>query len=192
MAGLGGLYWEHDGRDVPDVATLVADFDEGAQFVFTATTVSGYPVEEVIRGRFGAIKFVKGALHLIARRPDAGVAACRADWRRRSSRPRRSRCAPPANETQALWEHFLGCVRDRNRATLCPPDLGAAAVTLAAMGVGSYRSGQVLTWDKEQRRSRVGATGRGPSGGQPEAGPKSGSPACCRRSTWSWPAKRKQ
>ena len=59
---------------------------------------------------------------------------------------------PPANETQAMWEHFLGCVRDRNRGTLCPPELGAAAVTLASMAVVSYRSGQVLTWDKEQRR----------------------------------------
>jgi predicted dehydrogenase len=151
VAGLGGLYWEHDGRDVPDTATLVADFDEGAQFVFTATTVSGYPVEEVIRGRFGAIKFVKGALHLM-----------RDDPTRASSLPQRLEknveptetvtITPPANETHALWEHFLGCVRDRNRSTLCPPELGAAAVTLAAMGVGSYRSGQVLTWDKEQRR----------------------------------------
>jgi hypothetical protein len=113
--------------------------------------VSGYPVEEVIRGRFGAIKFVKGALHLM-----------RDDPTRASSLPQRLEknveptetvtITPPANETHALWEHFLGCVRDRNRSTLCPPELGAAAVTLAAMGVGSYRSGQVLTWDKEQRR----------------------------------------
>ena len=29
------------------------------------TTVSGYPVEEVIRGRFGAIKFVKAGLQLM-------------------------------------------------------------------------------------------------------------------------------
>jgi predicted dehydrogenase len=151
VAGLGGLYWEHDGREVPDVATLVADFDEGCQMLFTATTVSAYPVEEVIRGRLGAIRFAKGALHLV-----------RDDPTRASSLPARLEktveaaetveVAPPANETHSLWEHFLGCVRDRNRATLCPPELGAAAVTLAAMGVASYRSGQVLMWDKEQRR----------------------------------------
>jgi len=151
VAGVGGLYWEHDGREVPDVATLVADFDEGAQFVFTATTVSAYPVEEVIRGRFGAIKFVKGAMQLM-----------RDDPTRASGLPGRLEksidatetiaSSPPANETQAMWEHFLGCVRDRNRGTLCTPELGAAAVTLASMGIASYRSGQVLTWDKEQRR----------------------------------------
>jgi predicted dehydrogenase len=151
VAGLGGLYWEHDGRDVPDVATLVADFDEGAQFVFTATTVSGYPVEEVIRGRFGSIKFTKGALHLVA---DDPTRASRLPGRLEKTVDPTEAVAvsPPANETQAMWEHFLGCVRDRNRATLCPPDLGAAAVAVASMGVGSYRSGQVLMWDKEQRR----------------------------------------
>ncbi|HJZ94239.1 MAG TPA: Gfo/Idh/MocA family oxidoreductase [Gemmataceae bacterium] len=151
VAGLGGLYWEHDGREAPDVATLVADFDEGCQLVFTATTVSGYPVEEVIRGRLGTIKFTKGALHLI---PDDPTRASGLPGRlEKSVEPAETvAVTPPANETQALWEHFLGCVRDRNRSTLCPPDLGAAAVAVASMGAMSYRTGQVLTWDKEQRR----------------------------------------
>jgi predicted dehydrogenase len=151
VTGLGGLYWEHDGREVPDVATLVADFDEGCQFVFTSTTVSAYPVEEVIRGRLGAIKFVKGAMQLV--RDDPTRASGLPGRLEKSVEPTESvAVTSPANETQAMWEHFLGCVRDRNRATLCPPELGAAAVTLASMGVSSYRSGQVLTWDKEQRR----------------------------------------
>ena len=31
VVGGGGLYLEYDGRDVPDVATIVADYDEGCQ-----------------------------------------------------------------------------------------------------------------------------------------------------------------
>src|SRR5207248_9768718 len=135
------LYWEHDGGDVPDVATLVADFDEGAQFVFTTTTVSAYPVEEVIRCRFGTMKFGKGALQLM--RDDPTRASSLPQRLEKSVEPTETvTIAPPANETQALWEHFLGCVRDRSRSTLCPPELGAAAVAVAAMGVGSYRAGQ--------------------------------------------------
>jgi predicted dehydrogenase len=151
VAGLGGLYWEHDGREVPDVGTLVAEFDEGCQLVLTATTVSGYPVEEVIRGRLGAIKFVKGGVQLLRDDPTrAGGLPGRLE---KAIEPTETVVVtPPSNETHALWEHFLGCVRDRNRATLCPPELGAAAVTLAAMGVASYRTGQVLSWDREQRR----------------------------------------
>lgn len=151
VVGTGGLYWEHDGRDVPDTGTLVADFDEGSQLVFTATTVSGYPVEEVIRGRFGAIKFTKGALQLF--RDDPTRASGLPARLEKSIEPTETILAsPPVNESHAMWEHFICCVRDRNRATLCPPDLGAAAVAIAAMGVASYRSGQVLMWDNDQRR----------------------------------------
>ena len=69
-----------------------------------------------------------------------------------------------------MWEHFLNCVRDHNRATLCPPELGAAAVTIASMGVASYRSGQVLVWDKEQDACRPPtAPGRALGSEQPGA-----------------------
>lgn len=151
VTAMGGLFWEHDGRDVPDVATVVADFDEGCQLVFTATTVSGYPVEEVIRGRFGAIKFARGEVQLMA---DDPTRASRLPGRLETAIPANESIAvtPPSNETNEMWEHFLSCVRDRNRATLCSPELGAAAVAVMAMATTSYRSGQVVSWDREQRR----------------------------------------
>ena len=37
VVGGGGIYLEYDGRDVPDVATVVADYDEGCQVIITAT-----------------------------------------------------------------------------------------------------------------------------------------------------------
>ena len=37
VVGAGGLYLEYDGRDVPDVATVVADYDEGCQVLISAT-----------------------------------------------------------------------------------------------------------------------------------------------------------
>ncbi len=147
----GGLFWEHDGRDVPDVGTLVADFDEGAQLLFTATTVSGYPVEEILRGRLGTMKFVKGGIQLIRDDPMRG-SGLPARLEKAIDPTEMIDVTSPANETQAMWEHFLECVRTHNRATLCPPDLGAAAVTVAALGVESFRTGQVVTWDKETRR----------------------------------------
>src|SRR5205807_7485 len=51
VVGAGGLYLEYDQRDVPDVATVMADYDEGCQLMITATMISSYPVVEVIRGR---------------------------------------------------------------------------------------------------------------------------------------------
>src|SRR5205823_3850380 len=58
---------------------------------------------------------------------------------------------PPKNETEALWENFLECVRARRQSTFSPPDLGAVAVATAAMAVQSYRTGQALYWDREKR-----------------------------------------
>jgi predicted dehydrogenase len=65
----GGLYVEQDGRSVPDVATVVAEFAPGAQLLLTAATTSAYPTEELIRGRTGTIKFVKGGYLRIADAP---------------------------------------------------------------------------------------------------------------------------
>src|SRR5918997_322052 len=57
VVGGGGLYLEYDGRDVPDVATVVADYDEGCQVIVTATMCNDFPIEEVIRGHTATIKF---------------------------------------------------------------------------------------------------------------------------------------
>jgi len=55
----------------------------------------------------------------------------------------------PREDTRALWEHFLECVRSRNPETLCPADLGYAAIATVNMGVLSYREGKAYYFDKE-------------------------------------------
>jgi predicted dehydrogenase len=150
VAAGGGLYLEYDGRDVPDVGTVVADYDEGCQLVVTAATITGYPLEEVIRGRLGAIRFVKGGFQVFRDDPTRG-----ASFPGRLERPAEPAefvaAEPPRNDTEALWENFLDSVRARRQSTFSPPDLGAAAVTTAAMAVQSYRTGQALFWDRERR-----------------------------------------
>jgi predicted dehydrogenase len=146
----GGTYLELDGRSVPDVGTLVADYDEGCQLVLTAATVTGYPVEEVIRGRLGAIKFVKGGFQVFRDDPARGATFPP----RLEAPPTPSEVVsvePPRNETEAMWENFLACVRARQQSTFCPPDLGAVAVATTAMAAQSYRTGQAQFWDRERR-----------------------------------------
>src|SRR2546423_6849068 len=57
VVGGGGIYLEYDGRDVPDVATIVADYEEGCQLLITATMINDHPIEEVIRGRTATVRF---------------------------------------------------------------------------------------------------------------------------------------
>ncbi len=134
VIGSGGLFVETDGRTVPDVATIVADFDD-CQWVVTAATTSAYPMEDVIRGRLGAIKFAAGGFQVIKDDPRGGG---RLPVRLEEAIPPTEVVTsdPPKNETEALWTNFLDCVRTRNRMTFAPADLAAAAATVTAAGLG--------------------------------------------------------
>ncbi len=151
VVGGGGLYLEYDGRDVPDVATVVADYDEGCQVIISATMCNDVQLGEVIRGHTGD-DHVRG--------PTTGSGSSR---RRSSGRP-----APPGQnkgeggelvtadfnadgdgDTRALWDHFIECIRSRNPETLCPAELGYAAIATVNLGVDSYRDGKAYFFDKE-------------------------------------------
>jgi hypothetical protein len=47
-----------------------------------------------------------------------------------------------------LWNHYIGCIRSENPETLCPAELGYAAIATVNMGVDSYRFGKALFFDK--------------------------------------------
>jgi hypothetical protein len=104
----------------------------------------------VIRGRLGAIKFVKGGFQVFRDDPARGATF--------SPRPEQPpvpaevvAVESPRNETETLWDNFLECVRGRRQSTFSPPDLGAAAVVTASMATQSYRTGQALFWNRDRR-----------------------------------------
>jgi hypothetical protein len=165
VVGGGGIYVEYDGRDVPDVATVVADYDEGCQLIITATMINDYNIDEVIRGRLATLKFGSRTRQENGRTVrEFGFDVIPQNLGNRPTGPnaqtqRESRFVAGGlrgDDTAALWQNFLQCVRDRNRETWSTPELGAAAFTTVNMGVLSYRQGQVLFWDRERRRAVVG------------------------------------
>jgi len=168
VAGGGGIFLEYDGRDVPDTATIIADYDEGLQILISATMCSQEkPLEVCIRGHHGNLVFPyklpggypkKMRAWLIAGWPLG-------DWGddgfdffperpqvTRTSKPEPMHVSAPKadDETYAHWENFLAAIAAGDQQ-LCnnPPDLGAAAVTTVTMGAESYRFGKVYEWDAE-------------------------------------------
>jgi len=164
VVGAGGIYLEYDTRDVPDVATVVADYDEGCQFVISATMCNDEQLGEIIRGHLATIKFspeingdyIKGfqvfAQNIAGGATKPGQSASEPIQTYKSDMYRAGKLETNQQATYALWANFLDCVRDRKRETLCTPELGAAAFSTVNMGVQSYRHGKVLFWDKEQRK----------------------------------------
>lgn len=157
VVGAGGLYMEYDGRDVPDTATVVADYEEGCQVIISATMCNDTQLGELIRGHTGTIRFTGGGDYMAGfevfgqnvaggpKKPTGGFDKEPID---KFANPQKG------NATRALWENFIECVAKRNRETLSTPELGAAAFSTVNMGVLSYRFGKALMWDAEKRAPR--------------------------------------
>ena len=105
VVGAGGLYLEYDGRDVPDMATVVADYDEGCQVIISATMCNDVQLPEVIRGHTATMMFEGGR-----RRASAS-----------SSRRLEGRPAPPGTNQGEGGEQFNAAAAPRGY----PRPLGA-------------------------------------------------------------------
>lgn len=128
VTGTGGLVHERDGRDVPDVATITAEFAGGCQLVVTGSTAAmGSGPEDMIRGPGGAIRFVSGGVEVHDKQGIERIAV-----------------EAPKNETEALWTNFLDCIRRRDPDTVSLAGLGAAAVNVIASARESSRTGQSI------------------------------------------------
>ncbi len=168
VTGGGGIYLEYDGRDVPDTATVIADYDEGCQLIVTASMCNDHPIEECIRGKSGTIVFgtkveggqdfrgggdiIKG-FHVIQQNVGAGA---RGPGQGAKGKVEAFETKTPelgGNMTFNLWANFVESVQaSKPDNTLSSPALGAAAFTTVNMGVQSYKTGKALFWDKEQRK----------------------------------------
>ena len=149
VVGAGGLYLEYDGRDVPDVATVVADYDEGCQMIISATMCNDVQLGEVIRGHTGTISFgasPKDGFSVAAQKLEGKPAPPGANL---AGGGERFKPEQPRDDTRALWNHFLECLRSRNQETLCPAETGYAAIVTVNLGVQSYREGKAFYFDKE-------------------------------------------
>jgi predicted dehydrogenase len=162
VVGAGGIYLEYDTRDVPDVATIAADYDEGCQLLISSTMCNDHRIDECIRGHSATLVFDNYPTN-----PKDAKSAKQFGFK---ILPQSVQSAPkgPSGEvnkegevvfgglkgddTYALWQNFVECVLKKNQDTFSTPALGAAAFTTVNMGVLSYRTGKALFWDKEARK----------------------------------------
>ncbi len=163
VVGGAGLYLEYDGRDVPDVSTVVADFDEGCQVMVTACMTNDHAIQECVRGHLGTIvlneqKGYEIIDQSIKGRPTASFEAKIGAGNFVEVPGTKGENGKYKDDlTYEHWENFLACVRSKDPSKLNnPADLGAAAIALVNMGVASYREGKVFHFDKAARKPMPG------------------------------------
>ena len=147
VVGAGGIYLEYDGRDVPDVATVVADYDEGVQGLITATmSCADTPIKQLIRGHFGSLVFGTGeefaGFDFEAERPQVTHDS--------SIKNKRFEIGKVADSTYEHQKNFVECCQAETPDKVnCSPELGAAAIVTVSLGARSYREGKVFHFDPE-------------------------------------------
>lgn len=147
VVGAGGIYLEYDGRDVPDVATVVADFPEGVQGLVTATMAcQETPIRQLIRGHFGSFVFGTGekfeGFDYVPERPQVT----------RNSKLKEEHISV-GQVKDTTYNHFknwvTAMVADDPSLVNNDPLLGAAAITTVILGARSYREGKAFFIDEE-------------------------------------------
>jgi predicted dehydrogenase len=147
VVGAGGTYLEYDGREVPDVATVVADFPEGMQGLVTATMCCGNtPIRQLIRGHHGSVVFGTGeeftGYDFVAERSQVTHDS--------SIQDKRVEVGEIENSSLTHFENFTqAAIAGDPEAVNCSPELGAAAMTIVKLGSRSYREGKVFHFDAD-------------------------------------------
>lgn len=156
VVGAGGLYLEYDGRDVPDVATVAADFPEGVQGLVTATMAcQNTPIRQLIRGHFGSLVLGTGeqfdGFDYIPERSQVT----------RDSKLKEEHFATEAvkDTTHAHFGNWIEAMVAGD-PSLCnnDPALGAAAITTVILGARSYREGRVFHFDGDTHTIHDGSS----------------------------------
>jgi len=141
VVGAGGLYLEYDGRSVPDVATVAADFNEGVHGLVSSTMCNQETrIEQCIRGHFGSFVFNGDSFDFIPERPQVTLDS--------KLKEETIEAEPCPDQTYAHFKNWIEAM-EAGDPMMCnnPPDLGAAAVTTVILGAQSYREGIVYYYD---------------------------------------------
>jgi predicted dehydrogenase len=150
VTGSGGIFLEYDTRQVPDCATVVADFYEGVQgFISASMCCQETPLNQVIRGHHGSFNFGVGdaftGYDFVAERPqvthDSKIVSEHIE------------VGGVADNHLAHFENFCdAAIAGKPDMVKCDPELGAAAMVIVKLGAESYRQGKVFHFDREQMK----------------------------------------
>ena len=138
----GGLYLLKDGRDIPDVFFMTADYPGNFTLSLTSVLTNDSVVPTRIYGQYGTIE-VDRELSL------TGNGDFVKEFREKNGGY--SQVTLPLDDRPDLQGNFFNVIRDGG-TPFCNADLGTATMVAIKMAVESYRQNKTLMWDTERER----------------------------------------
>ncbi len=131
VVGMGGIWQWPDGRDLPDNFEMICEYPRGMTVYVLGTMSNRVGIDHLIRGYRGTLQFTDDGW--VARDKDGKVLA---EHRKTGG-----------EDIDLHHTNFHNHLRSGEPLN-CPVDLGMAGVVAVNMANESWRSGQMMAWDK--------------------------------------------
>ena len=140
--GAGGIYVQHDDREVPDTCMMTLDYPDDYTVVMTSSMANRQANPTIIRGHRATIRPFDNGIKVTAENEFK-------EWFKKEFGAEEVVIPPePRSDHVSNW---LECMRTREK---CHLDAETAYRAMAGikMGVDSYRQDKVIFWDGEKER----------------------------------------
>ena len=138
----GGLYIEKDGRDIPDVFMLTADFPSEFSIFLVSTLTNDAGIPDRIYGKYGTMDI--GGEPLLKFNGEMGP-----EFRAKNDGKDEAKIA--IKERRDMEGNFIDAIRGYGPVN-CNVELGAATMVTIKMAVESYRQKKTMKWDAVRDR----------------------------------------
>jgi predicted dehydrogenase len=138
----GGLYVEKDGRDIPDVFAMIADYPGEYTLNLMSVLTNDTPLPTRIYGKYGTIELKDDAIL-------SGNGDFVEEFKEKNGGY--SQVTLPLEKRKDLQGNFLDVIR-QGGTLCCNAELGAATMVAIKMAVESYRQNKTMLWDAANER----------------------------------------
>jgi predicted dehydrogenase len=135
VVGMGGIWQWPDGRDLPDNIEMICEYPRGMTVYVLGTMSNRVEIDHLIRGYRGTLQFTDTGW--VAKDKDGKVLA---EHRK------------TGDEDQNLHHTNLHNHLRNGEPLNCPIELGMAGVVAVNMANESWRSNQMMGWDRENQK----------------------------------------
>lgn len=135
VVGMGGIWLWNDGRNLPDNFEMICEYPQGITVHVLGSLSNRMDLEHLIRGYRGTLYFNRDGW--VAKDSDGKELA--------------SDKAPPKEDLHLHHTNLHNHLRN-NEPLNCPIELGVAGMVAVCMANESWRTNQVMGWDRAEER----------------------------------------